>query len=105
MSDASLPATPNTPDLSQQIMDAPEPLWRKISELLKVRTREEAIQLVESDANVASVVQQIIQGALAGKTALTQGSSTSSPTALTSAPIYIPPAQTLYGGGRAKVKF
>ena len=91
MSDASAPS--QTPNLPQLIMDVSQPVWEKISTELKVKTRQEAIQLVQTDENAASIVQQIINS----QTALMQGGGDS---ALTSS-IAIQPTPAL--GGKAKL--
>lgn len=47
-------------DLSKQIRDADESLWRKIKKLLGVSTRTDAVGLVARDAKAASAVGNLL---------------------------------------------
>jgi hypothetical protein len=79
--------------LPQQILEVPEPTWRKIASALKIKTRQEAVQLVQADESAATLVSQIIATATQAKSALTE-----TPTAE-------PIADRLYGGGgKARLK-
>lgn len=54
MSDAQAPS------LSEQILAAPEPMWKKLRPALGVATREEAAQLVMRDEKAAAVAVSIL---------------------------------------------
>jgi len=98
---ATAPAQETAPDLVTLIMSVAEPVWKRISAALKVETREEAVQLVQSDPQAAAIVMQLIRG----KTALTEPAPAAQPTALTSE-INIPSAaERIYGGGKAKLSY
>jgi len=95
---AIAPAAPEqqeAPNVAQMIMDAPQPVWVRISAALKIKTRQEAVQLCAQDPAAASVVIQIIQS----QPALTQGGKQQQQTALTTAPEAAPAAERIYGGG------
>ena len=95
MSDAQ---ASSLPDL---ILEAPEPVWKKIATLLGVRTRKDAIQLVMTNDEAASAVSEIFKGS---KSALTQGEEQPR-SALTYAPSSKPIAERMYGGGgKAKLR-
>lgn len=97
------PAATSEPaaDLVSMIMSAAEPIWKRISEALKVTTREQAVQMVQADPQAAAAVMQIIKG----QTALTEGAPAAQPTALTSG-INIPSAaERIYGAGKAKLQY
>ena len=64
MSDPSVSAAP---DLGQMILQAPEPLWKKIKRELKVQTREQAASLVQTDAKA----QEAVVGILSSQSAAT----------------------------------
>jgi len=88
-------------DLPTLILEVPEPVWKKISTALQVKTRQEAVQMVQADPNAAAAVMQIIKG----QTALTEGAPAAQPTALTSG-INIPSAaERIYGAGKAKLQY
>ncbi len=101
MSDAA--TAPVAPDLPNLIMSVSEPIWAKISKALAVKTREEAVQMVQADENAAAIVAQIIKGRTAleeesevGETALTEPQSIEIPSA----------ADRMYGtGGKAKLDY
>ena len=59
MSDAQAPS------LSDQILAAPEPLWKKLRPALGVATREEAAQLVMRDEKAAAVAISILNPVVA----------------------------------------
>ena len=101
MSDVA--TTPAAPDLATLIMSVAEPVWKKISAVLKVQTREEAVQLCQQDPEAAATVVQIIQG----QTALTQQAPKQQPTALTSqSGITVPSAaERIYGSAKAKLSY
>jgi hypothetical protein len=64
------PAAPTAPDvqsLIQQIMAAPEPVWRQLQTALKVKDRNEAAALVQSDPNAAATAQSILGQSVATK--------------------------------------
>lgn len=84
-----------TPDLPTMIMEAPEPVWRKIATFLSVRTREEAIRIIQSNDEAANAVTNIIRSS---RSALTQEPQEPPQSALTSAPAPSV-AQRMYGGG------
>ena len=71
MSDAQAPS------LSDQILAAPEPLWKKLCPALGVATREEAAQLVMRDEKAAAVAISILNPVVAEEqgSVLTQPSS------------------------------
>ena len=70
MSDAQAPS------LSDQILAAPEPLWKKLRPALGVATREEAAQLVMRDEKAAAVAISILNPAAEEQgSVLTQPSS------------------------------
>ena len=95
MSDAQ---ASSLPDL---ILEAPEPIWKKIATFLRVRTRKEAIQIVMANDEAASAVSAIFKGS---RSALTQGEEPSR-SALTYAPSTKPIAERMYGGGgKAKLR-
>lgn len=48
------------PSLSDQILAAPEPMWKKLRPALGVATREEAAQLVMRDEKAAAVAISIL---------------------------------------------
>jgi hypothetical protein len=59
MSDAQAPS------LSDQILAAPEPMWKKLRPALGVATREEAAQLVMRDEKAAAVAISILNPVVA----------------------------------------
>ena len=83
------------PGLPQLIMEVAEPVWKKIGAALQVKTRQEAVQLVQADEQAAAVVTQIIQSS----SALTRGAKAPSPSALTAPSAQAPFGERLYGGG------
>lgn len=104
MSDVAAPAAEgsptreNAPGLPQMILDAPEPLWKKLSVALGVATRQDAVRLVLEDESAAAMAAKILQGSLE-ETALTEAPQASIPeTALTSPPKKRSAEERLYGG-------
>jgi len=88
-----------TPDLPTMILEVPEPVWRKIATFLSVRTREEAIQIIQTNAEAATAVTNIIRSS---RSALTQPPQEPQ-SALTSSPAPSV-AQRMYGGGKGKAR-
>jgi len=100
-SSAAPTETPAVPNLPAMIMSAEASVWKKIQSALGVKTREEAAELVQRDEQAAATVNEI----LAATTALTEKGKLG-PTALTAPPqAAMSPAERVYGGGSAKVKF
>jgi len=63
MSDPATPTqTTGLQDIAKQIASAPERVWTKIRDLLRVKTRQEAAQIVAQDANAAEAVANILGG-------------------------------------------
>ena len=89
------------PSLPQLIIDVPQPVWQKISKALRVKTRQEAVQLVQVNQQAAFIVSEIIRNS---QSALTQGGEPA-PSALTSEPPRRSLADRVYGGGKAKPVF
>ena len=90
--------------IAQQILNAPEEVWGRISAALQVDSREQAVQLVEADQQAAAKVMAIL-GAAAQDTVATTPAPEASPTLATGGPVTKPPAaDRIYpqGGG---VKF
>ena len=107
MSDPTLPIDQ---DLGQLVMQAPEPVWRKIRKALSVESREEAAALVQADPKAQEVVLEILGGG--GDTMLTdrRGGGGKAPGSLVTdgAPAAAPLSERMYGGSSGKkgqVKF
>ena len=56
----SAPQTDNS--LGSQIMAAPEPVWKQIRGLLQVKSRQEAVEMVDSDPGARRAVSELLQG-------------------------------------------
>ena len=82
-------AQTQTPDLPQQIASAPGNIWKRLRDALKVKTREQAVQLVGQDEGAAETARMIL--ATATDDILTRKSQAgrAAPRA---------PEDTLYGG-------
>jgi len=72
------------PSLSDQILSAPEPMWKKLRPALGVATREEAAQLVMRDEKAAALAISILSPAVAEGSVLTESAGRASPSVLTS---------------------
>lgn len=104
MSDAVAPAATEQaapPDIVSLIMSVAEPVWKRISAALQVQTREEAVQLVQSDPKAAQIVLQLVKG----KTALTEPAPSAQPTALTAGITVPSAAERIYGNAKAKLQY
>ena len=92
MSDAQAPS------LSDQILSAPEPMWKKLRPALGVATREEAAQLVMRDEKAAALAISILNPAVAEEgSVLTESAGRAPSTVLTSAAIPSAPAKRKKG--------
>ena len=52
-------------DITDQILNAPEELWRRLRAALNVDTREEAVQVVSTDERAAELARSILGGVTA----------------------------------------
>lgn len=60
----------STDDITQQIMQSPDRVWKRLRDALKVQTREEAVRLVGSDDRAAETARTIL--ASSSETVLTR---------------------------------
>lgn len=82
--------------LSEQILDLPDEVWKKLRDALGVGSRLEAAELVASDPASASIAASIL-----GKSALTKEAPKSEGSLLTSKPrARAPVADRMYGKSR-----
>jgi hypothetical protein len=96
MSDpTALQTQPQTPDIGQQIVGAPEKVWKRLRDTLKVKTREQAVALVAQDETAAEAARTIL--ATTTEDILTRKSQ-KLPSLLTRGQQTRSPAETLYGG-------
>ncbi|MFA4972473.1 MAG: hypothetical protein WC683_07650 [bacterium] len=56
------PASTQPQDIGQQISSAPDKVWKRLREALRVNTREEAVRLVGSDDVAAEAARSILAG-------------------------------------------
>jgi hypothetical protein len=90
--------------LPQLIMSAPDPVWAKIASALGVGSREEAVDLVMSDQQAASVALSILGKRQEEDSALTRSApERGGQSMLTSKPSA--PAETLYGKKSKRMSF
>ncbi len=98
-----MPEPAEIQSLPDQILSVPEPVWRKIATFLNVKTRQEAVQLVQANEEAAVAVTEIIRSYAPRKSALTETPRPRS--ALTDTIPETPVADRLYGGGgKAKLR-
>lgn len=94
MSDPTAPQT-QPQDIGQQIAGATEKIWKRLQAALKVKTREQAVQLVAQDEAAAEAARAIlatdIQDILTKRTTAPQSVLTGSRKRA--------PADAMYGGG------
>ena len=55
---------PAQPDIWALIMDADEPTWRKVKKVLAVKTRPEAVEVVQTDPQAAELVMGLLTESL-----------------------------------------
>jgi len=79
-------ATDAMPTLAEQIMQASQAAWKRLRQALQVKTREEAIDLVNTDEEAATTARSI----LATKSGSALTNAKASTTALTRPPVDIP---------------
>ena len=79
-------ATDSMPTLAEQIMQASEAAWKRLRRALKVKTREEAVDLVNTDNEAAATAQSILSAQRGS--ALTNAAAPGG--ALTQPPVEIP---------------
>lgn len=60
----------STDDITQQIMQSTDRIWKRLRDALKVQTREEAVRLVGSDERAAETARIIL--AASSETVLTR---------------------------------
>jgi len=91
-----LPQTQQQPqDIGQQIASAPDKVWKRLRDALKVQTRQQAVQLVAQDQAAAEAARTIL--ATSVQDILTRRQS-AQPSLLTP-PLKRSPADTMYGKG------
>ena len=78
-------ATDAMPTLAEQIMQASQAAWKRLRQALQVKTREEAINLVNTDEEAATTARSMLAR---GGSALTNAKAGT--TALTRPPVDIP---------------
>jgi uncharacterized protein (DUF2141 family) len=81
MSDMQAPD--QTQSITDLIVNAPEPTWRKLKAQLKVATRDEAVALVAQDEKAASMALSILTSIKGDKSLLTQAATMPEETMLT----------------------
>ena len=97
MSDPTLQTQtqPQQQDIGQQIASAPEKIWKRIRDALKVQTRQQAVQLVGQDQAAAEAARTIL--ATSTEDILTRRQTTA-PTLL-AASRKRAPSEVMYGKG------
>ncbi len=90
-------------DLSSQIIDAPQAMWAKIKQLLKVETREQAAAMAEADPTARRAIVDILTGA--EETTLTAPRARAESFLTSPAKSKPPLAEQMYGKSRPKVTF
>lgn len=96
MSDPTGQATqPQPKNIGQLITEAPDKLWKRVRDALKVQTREQAVQLVAQDQAAEATARMILE--TAEEDILTRRRAPTAGSLLTRNTQRRPPAQVLYG--------
>ena len=100
MSDSIAPTETNIGDL---ILQAPEPVWKRIKKALGVQSREQAAAIVQADDKARKLVLSLFSGqeqSFVNRPATRSESFISSPSTTP-----IPLEEQMYGTKKAKVTF
>lgn len=96
MSDPTTQPTQSQPqNIGQLIAGAPDKIWKRVRDALKVQTREQAIQLVGQDQEAAAAARVILE--TAQEDLLTRQRTPAGGSLLTRSMQRRPAAQVLYG--------
>ena len=98
MSDSMLTGGSSIGDL---ILQAPEPVWKKIKKALGVQTRDQAAAIVQADEKARQLVMSLFSGE--GEAETERPTTRSESYLVPKQPT--PLAEQMYGGKKAKVSF